>query len=193
MDTISIPLIPNFCNVAVFPLNGGETKSPVYILKKSAAVPEASGFVFHLQFLPNHVYCLLPSSEVSTFNVTLHKSRPGFLENYSYCLQIDPKTVSVTSKISSMDNSPATDPDSIAIQRPSCKSCFISHFPKPNTKFCKGIKKFKPGILCSAKRLCVRLRGGAKEEDNDSLKNMKDRAVFNARLHDLSILSAKQP
>ena len=49
-----------------------------------------------------------------------------------------------------------------------CKTCFISHFPRPNTKLCKFNQKFKQDFAGSSQ---YRLRGGAMPERYDTSWN----------------------
>ena len=137
-QTISIPIIPYYCNVVVFPLPldaGCHKESTVVVLKKTAEIPAVSGQYYPFEYLPSHVYCLLPSKEMYQGTVSICKSRPTFLNQFSFCLQVDPKIVGSTGTLSVSDapQSPADDLGSLK----SCRGCFVSHFPRPNSKHCK--------------------------------------------------------
>ena len=137
-QTISIPLIPYYCNVVVFPLplnDGCNTDSAVFVLKKTAEIPAASGQYFPFEYLPSHVYCLLPSKEMHQGRVSIFKSRPLFLNQFSFCLQVDPKIAAITNPLSFSDTQQAPDDESRSLK--SCKGCFVTHFPRPNSKHCK--------------------------------------------------------
>ena len=157
IPTIKIPSIPYFSNIVIFPHPGNSTESRVFVLKKEADIPEASSKTLNLHHLPGHVYCLLPSREMYHGKLFMFKGRPNLLRQFNYCLEVDKKYIFV-------DNGDLQDPvaDSVLAAKKfdSCKTCFVSHFPRPNTKICKGRK-----IISSRKKefLYVRLRGGAKE------------------------------
>ena len=142
--TISIPFIPYYCNVVVFPLPlaaGCSTESTVFLLKKTAEIPVASGHYIPFEYLPSYVYCLLPSKEMHQGTVSICKSRPTFLSQFSFCLQVDPKIVAITKTLSVSDTLQASAEDVRSIK--SCKGCFVSHFPRPNTKICRLTKSKK--------------------------------------------------
>ena len=182
--TISIPLIPYFCNVVVFPGDGNT--SPVFILKKTAVTPQASKKILQCEYLPGHAYALLPSKEMFYGEVSIYQSRPEFLKDFSYCSQVDPKEVVVDCKLSKkFDMVPSQD--SFLTDSPAsvCKMCFVSHFPRPNTKLCKGYNKTSALKSNSEMIWPIRLRGGAKVDE--SLEDMKKRAINNASFHGISI------
>ena len=60
-----------------------------------------------------------------------------------------------------------------------CSGCFSSHFPQPNMRDCKYIKK-----QIKKTSFPIRLRGGAQSEDF----SMIQRAMANAAAHDIEIL-----
>ena len=89
IPTISIPVIPFFSNVVVFPLpqnDGCNTESAVFVLKNTADIPEATGCSIPFEYIPSHVYCLLPFKEMHHGTVSICKSRPTFLKQFSFCL-----------------------------------------------------------------------------------------------------------
>ena len=136
--TISIPVIPYFCNVVVFPVPDIDTYPPVFLLKKTAMVPAASSQTILLEYAESHVYCLLPSKEMNRGTISICRSKPNFLKNFTYCSQIDRKAVSIRKNI--------LDPVETMSQkrlmedsRSLCKGCFKSHFPRPNTKISKDL------------------------------------------------------
>ena len=160
-STISIPVIPYYCNVVVFPLPPGVDydDSPVFVLKKSALLPAASDHDFTLEYLPSHVYCLLPSIQMQHWTVSLYKSRPAFLKNFSFCLQIDPRTVFISKNCTVIEELalPAGLEGSIS----TCKGCFVSHFPRPNQKLCKWDQSKKKESKASKFKTLPHLKGGA--------------------------------
>ena len=89
-------------------------------------------------FHTTHVYCLLPSKEMHQGRVSIFKSRPLFLNQFSFCLQVDPKIAAITNPLSFSDTQQAPDDESRSLK--SCKGCFVTHFPRPNSKHCKLTK-----------------------------------------------------
>ena len=145
LSTITIPVIPYFCNVVVFPLPPGADydNSPVFILKKTAEIQAASDHDFTFDYLSSHVYCLLPSDDMHHGTVSLYQSRPAFLDTFSYCLQIDPRATPIRRRCTVNDGLPV--PKSVKGLITTCKGCFVSHFPRPNQRLCKWNKSKKEG------------------------------------------------
>ena len=137
--SVSIPSFPYFCNMVVFPSPCNEDVSAFFIVKKTAAVPEHSCQKLLLEYLPGHIYCLLPSSELNHGTVSRYSSRPNFLQEYSYCLEIDKNAISFNRIPSVSDDLPPSASESMpkTSNFSRCSSCFVSHFPRPNTKLCK--------------------------------------------------------
>ena len=67
-----------------------------------------------------------------------------------------------------------------------CSTCFVSHFPRPNTQMCKGSKLGKKKKEATKMPFLLRLRGGA---TNDQTKNMIDRAIVNGKMHGINLHS----
>ena len=63
-------------------------------------------------------------------------------------------------------------------KRMKCTTCFISHFPQPNTLTCRRKKKTKNNLLN------LRLRGGARTENK--LKIVKN-GVSNGKIHGINL------
>ena len=195
--TASILLPPYFANLAVFPSPFNESEeSRFYLLKNTDTVPVHGLSSVSVKYYPGSVYCFYPSDDENIGTVTVYSSKPSFLDEFSFCLEMNKQAmefnVQETDHVVEMKgrddvSSPSTGPGAVLVQRSSCKSCFISHFPRPNTKTCRGAKMMRTGVVEQTKRLSVRLRGGASIEDDGSLGKMKDRAMFNARFHGISM------
>ena len=65
-----------------------------------------------------------------------------------------------------------------------CSTCFVSHFPRPNTLLCKGSKLEKKNKGATNKHSLLRLRGGAR---NDKAKQIVDRAIANGKIHGINL------
>ena len=65
-----------------------------------------------------------------------------------------------------------------------CSTCFVSHFPRPNTLLCKGSKLEKKKKEDTNKHSLLRLRGGAR---NDKSKQIVDRAIANGKIHGINL------
>ena len=159
IPTISIPIIPYYCNVVVFPNPGGQIDSPVFVLKKTAAVPEVLSQNILLEYAESHVYCLLPSKQMYQGTISFRESRPHFLQDFSYCLEIDRKAMYICKSPAQEESQvPLPHKRSKKMSPKSCKGCFRSHFPRPNTKLCKFSKISNPSTQ-TPNKWPVRLRG----------------------------------
>ena len=59
--SVALPVIPGFCNLAVFPspqTNCDESR--FFLLNNSAALPVCSSKVFMVEYIPGAIYCLFP-------------------------------------------------------------------------------------------------------------------------------------
>ena len=99
--SVALPVIPGFCNVAVFPSPQKNChESRFFLLNNSAALPVWSSKVFMVEHIPGSIYCLFPSTEDSQWNMCYYPIRPSFIQKYSYCMEIN-KAALVFSKLSS--------------------------------------------------------------------------------------------
>ena len=93
-SSVAIPAFPYFWNLVVFPSHveqdGGE--SSFHILKKTSEVPRDSGLKIWVEYIPNSIYCLLPSTERKAGKVSVYSSMPEYLKGYGYCLEIKKKS-----------------------------------------------------------------------------------------------------
>ena len=187
--SITIPFIPYFSNIVVFPLPRKENCAKVFILKKTADVPEASNEKFRLEYLPGHVYCLLPSKEMQQGQIFLCKSRPNSLKQFSYCLEMDKKYISFSKTTLGLDNADFQNIKKEShfgeIKSEDCKGCFIYHFPRPNKRLCKGRKLLV--FDKKTKSYPVHLHGGAADEEVGGILSLRERAIYNASFHGISL------
>ena len=63
-------------------------KSHFYVLKDNAVKSKITGGTHWLEFLPNHVYCFLPSYEGNRGTVQVHASMPDFVKEFLFCMQV---------------------------------------------------------------------------------------------------------
>ena len=181
VPSVSIPAFPYFCNVVVFPAPSNE--STFFIIKKSADVPDTILGKLTVEYVPGSVYCLLPSNEKSHGSVSVYNSRPSFLSEYNYCLEINVKSLdcNLASNLNPFKKYEAVRSDK-------CTGCFVSHFPSPNTSLCKLKKAKRTYRESSSKYWPVRLRGGANSEQTVII----ERAVLNAEAHGIKIHAGPQ-
>ena len=182
VPTIALPGIPHFYNVVVFPSPlKDNNESRIFLLKNSDVVPACSFEPWLIEHIPGSFYCLMPSQESKQGKVSLYTSRPGFLDAFSYCLEVDQTAIGFPRA----DNQNAKNPEIVAFEKETdesevCSGCFSSHFPRPNMRSCKFARKRKEKA-CS-KQMIWRLRGGAGGNDE-----ILDRAILNAKIHGISI------
>ena len=172
MATVALPVIPNFCNLAVFPSpSNKDDESRFFLLNNSAVVPAWSFKTWLVEYIPGSVYCLLPSDENNKWMVSIIPSKQALEERFSYCLEINMDALvstNVSSGSSAKDESPTKQYEGPVMGK-QCSKCFVSHFPHPNTKICKlGKESKRKRKENSSSKLVVRLRGGAKENDESS-------------------------
>ena len=174
---VSIPFIPYYCNLVVFPSPHKTTVSRFFILSNSAATPECSDDKVTFDYIPGSVYCFLPSSEKAGGKITVLSGQPSFVHDFTfpYCLELNPQAlVFISSEKKDTSKSPGSQ-----VEPRKCIKCFISHFPSPNTVICKWNKNKKDKM---EKPWPVRLRGGA-----GNRQDMIDKAVNSAKVHGINI------
>ena len=93
---VTVPSFPHFCNVLVFPHPEENMESSFFLLKKTSAVPRDSNQKLTLEYLSGYIYCFLPSLHKHNGVVSLCKSRPTFLKDFSYCLEVDRQAISIS-------------------------------------------------------------------------------------------------
>ena len=178
--SVAIPAFSHFSNLVVFPAsNEAQGNSRFFLLNKTAAVPKPSGEKVWIEYIPDSIYCLLPSSESKVGSVTIYSSRPDFLNDYSFCLEINKSSISCSNTVSDFyatpsiiskhdqkedtsrgDEVPELKPLSNDEKCVRCRQCFVSHFPRPNTRLCKFNKPKSKGTKFD-NPMQLRLRGGA--------------------------------
>ena len=96
--------------------------------------------------------------------VTFYSRKPAFLEDFTYCLEINKKGVHIQGQESQPTFNPygAVKCDTEVQDRLRCTTCFSSHFPRPNTIICKGTRSNRKRTNITTPRFYpMRLRGGA--------------------------------
>ena len=94
VPSVEIPAIPFFCNLVVFPSPTSESnESRFFLLKNVADVPKCSSETLWVEYIPGSIYCLLPSSERNQGRVSVYESKPNFLDDFSYSLEINKKSI----------------------------------------------------------------------------------------------------
>ena len=59
-----------------------------YILKNNASHAKPTGGTHWLEFLPNHVYCFLPSFEADVGKVQIFDHMPEYVKDFLFCMEI---------------------------------------------------------------------------------------------------------
>ena len=59
------------------------------MLKNNGVHAKATGGTHWLQFLPDHVYCFLPSFEIDKGQVEIHDHIPDFVKDFYFCMEIE--------------------------------------------------------------------------------------------------------
>ena len=89
-SNVSIPLPPYFANLAVFPSPSNECEeSRFYLLKNTDTVPVHGLSCASVKYYPGSVYCFYPSDEENIGTVTVYTSKPSFLDEFTYCLEMN--------------------------------------------------------------------------------------------------------
>ena len=63
-------------------------QSHFFVLKDNAVKSKLTGGTHWVEFLPNHVYCFLPSYEGNRGTVQVHASMPDFVKEFLFCMQV---------------------------------------------------------------------------------------------------------
>ena len=63
-------------------------KSYFYYLKNNAVPAVHTGSYHWIEFLPDHVYCFVPSMEINAGNVIIQNTMPEFLKDFLFCKEI---------------------------------------------------------------------------------------------------------
>lgn len=174
---VSIPSIPFYCNLVVFPSPHKATDvSRFFILSNSPVAPDLSDEKVTFDYIPRSVYCFLPSLDKAAGKITLLSGQPSFVHDFTfpYCLEINPKSL----EFSHLEKNDVSKSQAEPMAK-RCIKCFKSNFPSPNTLLCKWNKNKKDKV---EKPWPVRLRGGA-----ESRVDMIDTAVRSARVHGINI------
>ena len=106
--TVRVPAFEFQFNLSVYPLPATSLKtvsscnlllykffkillqgqSHFFVLKNNAVKSKNTGGTHWLEFLPNHVYCFLPSYEGNRGTVQVHTSMPDYLKEFLFCMQV---------------------------------------------------------------------------------------------------------
>ena len=101
-NNASIPLPPYFANLAVFPsLSNESEESRFYLLKNTDTVTVHGLSSVSVKYYPGSVYCFYPSDDENIGTVTVYSSKPSFLDEFTYCLEMNKQAMEF--------NSPETD------------------------------------------------------------------------------------
>ena len=176
-SNVSIPLPPYFANLAIFPSPYKESESRFFLLKNTDKVPVHGLSSVSVKYYPDAVYCFFPSDDENIGTVTVYPNKPCFLDEFTYCLEMSKKAMKLHSSETDHLARPLERRDEVSSDN-RCSTCFVSHFPRPNTKLCKGGKLEKKKKEATKKTILIRLRGGAR---NDQTKNMINRAIHNGK------------
>ena len=66
-----------------------QDESYIFVLKNNGVKPIPTGGSHWLQFLPNHMYCFLPSYEVDKGKVKVYAYIPRQLADFLYCMKVE--------------------------------------------------------------------------------------------------------
>ena len=61
-----------------------------FVLRNEDGLPKANGGKHWMRFLPNHVYCFVPSVSIGEGVLRMSKSMPDDVKQFKYCLEIKP-------------------------------------------------------------------------------------------------------
>jgi hypothetical protein len=59
-----------------------------YVLKNNFSLAKPTGGTHWIEFLPNHVYCFLPSIEVDVGKVRCYDHMPEYVKDFLFCMEI---------------------------------------------------------------------------------------------------------
>ena len=109
VPSVVIPAPEYFCNVVVFPAPATLHDVPKFYLLEN--VPDVGKYQIgslQVKLYPGSVYCLLPSNEKSKGSLSVYPYKPSFLDSFTYCVEINPKSV-VLSTTANEGDSPEKD------------------------------------------------------------------------------------
>ena len=66
-----------------------QDESFVFVLKNNGVEPVPTGGSHWLEFLPNHMYCFLPSYEAEKGQVKVYGYIPRQLADFLYCMKVE--------------------------------------------------------------------------------------------------------
>ena len=184
LPSVSLPSFPYFCNVVVFPSTDiSPDDTSFFILKNTADVPDKITGKMCVKYIPGSVYCLLPSDERCQGTVALYKTRPSFIDEYSYCLEINKQSIDFPS-FTTDEPEKMSETDGHVKRSERCVRCFVSHFPSPNTLNCKWNRNKKKHVQPPRSHWPIRLRGGARTKHHQPIL---ERAISLAKAHDINV------
>jgi hypothetical protein len=176
VPSVAIPAIPFFHNLVVFPSPTSESNdSRFFLLKNVADVPMCSSEKMWVEYIPGSIYCFLPSTERNQGRVSVYESKPNFLDDFSYSLEINKNSIVFQNLKSEAEEVSTIEDETVSVE---CRRCFVSHWPRPNKRLCKfgqDKKKKKYETIWP-----YRLRGGANTRQYSSII---ERASLNANAH----------
>ena len=203
LPSVVIPSPEYFCNVVVFPAPATLHDVPKFCLLKNVPdIPKYQIGSLEVKLYPGSVYCLLPSKDKSKGSLSVYQYKPSFLDSYTYCQEINPKSVVFQDAVKEEDSftynrrdasegsCPTSKTDGSDVSYPAtgstanskCAGCFNSHFPSPNMSKCKWSRMNVR--MRSTKIMPFRVRGGAlTDPDSPIIK----KAVENAKAHGIDI------
>ena len=180
-EFVSIPLAPYFCDLVVFPLPNKKSQETFFCLMKNCDDMPVYGLGSVLvEYIPGSVYCFLPSVGENHGTVRVFRSKPNFLDTFTFCLEINRLAIDfLTGGYDSIIKTPKKEDKAEEIDKSTkCTTCFITHFPQPNTLTCRWKKKTRNNLLN------LRLRGGARTENK--LQIVK-KGVSNGQIHGINL------
>ena len=194
---VEIPGFAHHSNLAIFPATL-KKETNVYLLSTSNQIPVKSEHNVLVEYLDNHIYCLLPSYQPTLGTIWYYKECPDFIKEFPFCMDIgtvSPPAVQPEMEIHKCNEPRPKDYDDETNEddNEECRKCFVSHFPHPNKRLCK-LKKQEPRKLWQ-----FRLRGGAKDKREEiplmqSLQNLEEsvmpmvsRAISCANSHGINV------
>ena len=84
---VAIPGFIHHGNLAVFPAKSKQD-SHVYLFGTSCVVPVDSGRKVQVEYLENHIYCLLPSYQPTLGTVCYYTECPAFIEEFRFGIDL---------------------------------------------------------------------------------------------------------
>ena len=203
LPSVVIPSPEYFCNVVVFPAPATLHDVPKFCLLKNVPdIPKYQIGSLEVKLYPGSVYCLLPSKDKSKGSLSVYQYKPSFLDSYTYCQEINPKSVVFQDAVKEEDSftynrrdasegsCPTSKTDGSDVSYPAtgstanskCAGCFNSHFPSPNMSKCKWSRMNVR--MRSTEIMPFRVRGGAlTDPDSPIIK----KAVENAKAHGINV------